>query len=1228
MPKRTSAGNAQPTLNFVIVTLDSHVAGAVERAAKSLRSEIPGLSLQLHAAAEYSSDPDALQHCISDIRQAHIVLVTQLFMEDHLRPVMSELAKRRTDCDALVACMSSGEVVRLTRMGKFDMSQDASGPMGFIKKIRDRKKAEKGGAGEQEMSMLRRLPKILRFIPGTAQDVRAYFLALQYWLAGSEENMTNLVRFLAFRYGSGDRAKLGSDSKVSLPVEYPDVGLYHPRLKRKLVERVRALPRPDRDHAGTVGLVLMRSYPVAGNAGHYDGVIAAMEALGLRVIPAFASGLDARPAIERFFYGRGGPTVDAIVSLTGFPLVGGPAYNDADAAEQVLAEMNVPYIGATPLEFQTLEEWTDSERGLVPVEATMMVAIPELEGATGSMVIGGRSTAAEDERDMTVADERAEALAMRVARLIRLRRLPATERRLGIVLFNFPPNAGSTGSAAHLAVFESLYNVLAGLKRDGYDVDLPADVDALRAMIIDGNAQQYGTDANVLECVELDDHVRHEPWLDEVEAQWGPAPGQHLTDGRSLFIQGAKFGNVFVGVQPAFGYEGDPMRLLFERGFAPTHAFCAFYRYLRDTFAADAVLHFGTHGALEFMPGKQAGMSSECWPDRLIGALPNFYLYASNNPSEGAIAKRRSAATLVSYRTPSVTRAGLHQELSEFKGALDHWRRLDPEERIDHDSLRDVIVESTESLGMDVDLGRGLDDSAVTALWHKVLELEGALIPEGLHIVGDIPDSQERTSLLTEIASASDSPDVPADVIAAIATSDKFELTESDQAAPIIEQLVNIDSHLRQDAEIPALLNALNGGFVRPGPGGDLLRNPDVLPTGRNIHGFDPFRIPSAYACRDGRIQCERVLARHVQDGNGLPESVAMVLWATDNLKSEGAPLGQALSLLGARPRFDSYGRLTGAELIGLEELGRPRIDVVVTLSGMFRDLLPLQIKLFAEAAYLAATADEPESMNFVRKHALECQSKLELDVESSALRVFSNADGAYGSNLNLLVDAGTWGDESELGNTFVQRKGFAYDRAGAASAQGALLQHLLSRIELAYQNLESVELGVTTVDHYFDSLGGIHRVAREQSGEDVPVYIGDQTTGDATVRTLEEQVTLETHSRILNPKWYEGMLAHGFEGVRHIECHLTNTVGWSATTGRVAPWVYQQIAQTFVLDEQMRNRLAKLNPKASCRVANRLIEATDRSYWTPDEETLDALMNAGAELEDRLEGLEVGAAA
>jgi magnesium chelatase subunit H len=1250
-------------MRVAIITMDTHLSSATERARYALKKKIPGLELSIHAASSWTVDSKALDSCIHDIETADILVVTMLFMEDHYKPVFDALKARRNNCDAMVCAMSAGEIVGLTRMGGFDMGKPASGLIGLLKRLRGNKeKSQTGGAAQ--MRMLRRLPKILRFIPGNAQDVRVYFLTLQYWLGGSEENLYHMVMNLVNRYASGERAALKTKEKLVEPLIYPDNGIYHPRLKGRMSESLSDLPKlvSDKNSKGRVGLLLLRSYILAGNTLHYDSVIASLEAQGLQVLPIFAVGLDARPAIDQFFYQNGKNIVDAVVSLTGFSLVGGPAYNDAKAAEEVLASLDVPYIAAQPLEFQTLNEWGSSDRGLLPVENTLMIAIPELDGAIVPMVFGGRAGDADvqckgchkgcvfeasiNRHDMHTCVERTAMLAARVSKLVALRKSEKANRKVALVMFNFPPNAGRVGTAAHLSVFESVFNTLTSLKAEGYTVDVPNSVDEFRNQILAGNSKEFGTDANVHAQVDANDHIKREPWLKEIESQWGPAPGTFLSNGSSIFILGKQFGNVFVALQPGFGYEGDPMRLLYEKGFAPTHAFSAFYRYIREDFAASAVLHFGTHGALEFMPGKQSGMSGACWPDRLIHDLPNLYIYASNNPSEGAIAKRRAGATLISYLTPPVSQAGLYQGLLEFKEAVEHWRKLAP---IDIDTSWDAnqieLLDSLQEQAVSLEfspaqpLWKTLDANKVNAivlrLSEQILELEYALIPYGLHILGAPVNFEQSIEMLLSYLSVQEGElkNISKAALAELVESGNIEqfakkqnLSLSEGLRNELEQVLVMYRELQSDSEMQGIFKALDGRYIRPAPGGDVLRNPQVLPTGRNVHGFDPFRIPSKFAMKDGQYQASKLLERYQADGNPLPESIAMVLWGTDNLKTEGGPIAQIFALMGALPRFDSFGRLAGAQLISLEELGRPRIDVMVSISGIFRDLMPLQIRILAEAAYLAASADEPLEQNFIRKHALAYQALNHCDLETASLRVFGNAESAYGANVNMMIDNGLWQDENELAETYTRRKSFAYGRTGTPVLQSELLNNILADVELTYQNLDSIELGVTTIDTYFDTLGGVSRaVRRAKGGKVAPVYIGDQTRGDAVVRSLNEQVSLETRSRMLNPKWYEGMLKHGYEGVRQLESHLTNTVGWSATTGQVEPWVYQHLTQTFILDPEMRERLMSLNPASSAKVASRLLEASERNYWKPEPSVLETLRRVANDFEDRLEGVYEG---
>jgi magnesium chelatase subunit H len=869
--KRKHTSVADCELRFVLITLDNHVTDSVQRAATKIRREAPGVHVAMHATASWGSDPSALERCLDDIAHGDIIVVTMLFMEDQIKALLPALQARREHCDAMICAMSAAEVMKLTRMGRFSMDGEAKGPVALLKRLRGKNGKAKSSAGAQQMTVLRQLPKILRFIPGTAQDVRVYFLTLQYWLASSDENLRRMICELIDHYAAGEREALRGQLSTGAPLEYPETGLYDPARKEPIFERVSDLPRPRKNEVGTVGVLIMRSYALAGNSAHYDRLIATLRERGLRVITAFASGLDARPAVEKYFIDKHGkPVIDALLSLTGFSLVGGPAYNDTAAAEEMLRELDVPYIAAHALEFQSIEQWENSTNGLMPVEATMMVAIPELDGATQPTVYGGRSDKAptargEGEHAMRAHPERVDILAARIEKLVALRHRPREQRRLAIVLFNFPPHSGNTGTAANLAVFQSLYNTLSRLRGEGYDVDVPDDVEALRSAIVEGNAAQYGALANVHTKVPADEHVAREPHLAEIEAQWGPVPGKQLTDGRSLFVMGAQFGNVFVGVQPGFGYEGDPMRLLFERGFTPTHAFTAFYRWIREDFGADALLHFGTHGALEFMPGKQVGMGEACWPQRLIGDTPHYYLYAANNPSEGTHrqAPRRRHPDQLPHAAdhpcgPLQGPAGTERVDRALAGTA--GRRRGP---------------PATSSRPDPGTGRALDLCAAEPAWNhaSVGRRRPASRPDRARGNADSlrpargrrgPGSGGAADMLAAIAEASHGLTLTQEQALTLLDADADEkalCTALETDCPDPQALPEVIAHLRDTAsKLPTTRARCAGACPRRAlrahrPRGRPAAHPEILPTGRNLHGFDPFRLPSKFAMQDGQRQ-------------------------------------------------------------------------------------------------------------------------------------------------------------------------------------------------------------------------------------------------------------------------------------------------------------------------------------------------------------------------------------
>ena len=564
----------------------------------------------------------------------------------------------------------------------------------------------------QYLKLMDRLPGILRFMPtaGGLRDVKHYLNIFCYFLQPTPANVRSMILYALKEYVPDKRLQK-IKIKIPPPDHMPSVAIYHPDapklfesfdsyeawyLKRSPEPKVQSAKSTRRalDPEATVGLLLMRPQVVSKTTKHYDALIRAIEAEGLSVIPALSTLMDNREAVSKFFIEpKLASRVSQIVSLTGFSFVGGPAMNDSQAAAVFLQELNRPYRAAVSLDTQTIDSWRASQTGLNPVQAGMQIAIPEIDGATEPFIYGGIPGSGVEP---VALDDRCERFARRLKRWNRLRTSPRNEVKLAFILFCFPPNKGNIGTAADLDVFPSLWDTLTKLRAEGYRVELPETADALRERLIAGNAERFASPANVAYRMSTEEYRRLCPYVDEIEKDWGPAPGRINSFGGDLLIQGVEMGNVFIGVQPTFGYEGDPMRLMMARSGAPHHGFMGFYTYLSRILDVDALVHVGTHGALEFMPGKQIGLSGECWPDRLTGELPNIYIYSVNNPSEGSIAKRRSYAELVSYLTPPIENAGLYKELSGFKDLMLAYRQATDE--LERQRLYQLIEEQANAL--------------------------------------------------------------------------------------------------------------------------------------------------------------------------------------------------------------------------------------------------------------------------------------------------------------------------------------------------------------------------------------------------------------------------------------------------------------------------------------------------------------------------------------------------
>jgi magnesium chelatase subunit H len=1314
-------------VKVVYVVLEPQYQSALSAAVRSINANNPNIAVEVSGyLIEELRDNTNYEEFKKDVAEANVFIASLIFLEDLADKIVEAVAPVKDNLDVSVVFPSMPQVMRLNKMGSFSLAQigQSKSVIGSFMK----KRKEKSGAGFQDamLKLLRTLPTVLKYLPiEKAQDARNFMLSFQYWLGGNQENLENFLLMLADKYVFNGEGKVETTASPEFeyaePITYPDMGIWHP-LAPSMYEDAKEyfnwyasrkdLPEAQRrGDCPTIGLVLQRTHIVTGDDAHYVSIVSEFEANGARVIPVFAGGLDFSKPVDEYFYEpieKQEAIVDAVVSLTGFALVGGPAKQDHPKAVESLAKLNRPYMVALPLVFQTTEEWQESDLGLHPIQVALQIALPELDGAIEPIIMSGRDGATG--KSITLQD-RVETIAARALKWANLRRKPKAEKKVAITVFSFPPDKGNVGTAAYLDVFGSIYKVLEGLREDGYGVgELPEDSHKLMLEVLhDAEAQYNSPELNIAYRMSVAEYEKLTPYQDRLHESWGPPPGHLNTDGQNLLVFGKHFGNVFIGVQPTFGYEGDPMRLLFSRSASPHHGFAAYYTYLERVWGADAVLHFGTHGSLEFMPGKQMGMSDTCYPDSLIGSIPNLYYYAANNPSEATIAKRRSYAETISYLTPPAENAGLYKGLKELGELIASYQTLKDGGR--GVQIVDSIMDKARICNLDKDvvlpdhssaeLSQDERDGIVGKIYIKIMEIESRLLPCGLHVIGKPPSADEAIATLVNIASLdreeeeilslpriiansvyrniddifrnSDQGvlddvqllnDVQQATRAAVTAMVKaqqdeegrvsktsmlgnlfgafgaqkkepwiealhdlgYKNVDGDSVKPLMEFLQFCLKQVVADNELGGLLTGLNGEYINPGPGGDPIRNPDVLPTGKNIHALDPQSIPTAAAVKSAKVVVDRLIARQQADNDGAyPETIACVLWGTDNIKTYGESLAQILWMVGVKPVPDSFGRVNKLELLSLEELGRPRIDVVVNCSGVFRDLFINQMALLDKAVKMAAEADEPLEMNFVRKHAIAQAEELGVSVRQAATRVFSNASGSYSSNINLAVENGTWESEEELQNMYLARKGFAFDadNPGMMAQNEALFKASLKTADVTFQNLDSSEISLTDVSHYYDS-DPTKIVSRLRDDGKTPTsFMADTTTANAQIRTLSETVRLDARTKMLNPKWYEGMLSHGYEGVRELSKRLVNTMGWSATAGAVDNWIYEDANETFINDKEMQERLLNLNPNSFRKMVTTLLEANGRGYWETSEENLDRLRELYQEVEDRIEGVE-----
>jgi magnesium chelatase subunit H len=1181
---------------------------------------------------------------------------------------------------------SALELMSLTKLGDFAIGDKPKGMPKPVKFILD-----KFSNGREEdklagyISFLKIGPKLLKYVPvQKVQDLRNWLIIYGYWNAGGSENVASLFWTLAEKYLD---LKVGDIPPL---LETPNIGLLHPdypgffespreylewykthcrdaihrvspnRVSPNRVSPNRVFPNrvfpnrvsPNRVSPNrvspVVGILLYRKHVIT-KLPYIPQLIRSFEKAGLTPLPIFINGVEGHVAvrdlmttdyeiqqrqlgnIETPSLSSEAVKVDAIVSTIGFPLVGGPAGSmeagrQIEVAKRILTAKNVPYIVAAPLLIQDIHSWT--RQGIGGLQSVVLYALPELDGAIDTIPLGGLVG-----EDIYLVPERVQRLIGRVKSWVALRQKPASERKIAIILYGFPPGYGAVGTAALLNVPRSLLKFLHALKEQGYTVgDLPEDGEELIRRL------KKADEANPLvgwaSCPPLDNgaHVAHptssvnartlEKWLgylqtSRIEKQWKSLTGTGIkTYGDEFQIGGVQLGNVWIGVQPPLGIQGDPMRLMFERDLTPHPQYAAYYKWLQNEFQADALVHFGMHGTVEWLPGSPLGNTGYSWSDILLGNLPNLYIYAANNPSESMLAKRRGYGVLISHNVPPYGRAGLYKELVTLRDLISEYRE-DPQKNY---VLKEAICKKIVDSGLDADcpfedakrLGIAFSpenvrmfsshafDVYLVELYEYLQVLENRLFSSGLHTLGERPNEEELEAYLE--AYFGDEP-----------PRRKERQEEEKQITDLLMQSTD---------ELTNLLRGLNGEYIPPAPGGDLLRDgAGVLPTGRNIHALDPYRMPSPAAYERGREIAQKIIAQHLDEYGKYPETVAVMLWGLDAIKTKGESLGILLELVGAEPVKEGTGRVVRYELKPLAEVGHPRIDVLGNLSGIFRDSFVNIIELLDDLFQRASDADESEDQNFIRRHALALKAQ---GVENASARLFSNPAGDFGSLVNDRVVDGNWESGEELGNTWQGRNVFSYGREDKGQARPEVLNTLLKTSDRIVQEIDSVEYGLTDIQEYYANTGGLKRAAEKQSGKKVTTSFVESFSKDTTPRNLDDLLRMEYRTKLVNPKWAQAMANQGSGGAFEISQRMTALIGWGGTADFTDDWVYDQAADTYALDAEMADKLRKANPEAFRNILGRMLEASGRGFWQADGEKLDKLRQLYELTDKELEGVTV----
>jgi cobaltochelatase CobN len=1031
----------------------------------------------------------------------------------------------------------------------------------------------------------------------------------EYLRHGDVDNVEQLLRFLADTF-------LLDGHGFEPPHEVPDLDVYRS-------EPPAQWAGPD---APTIGICFYRSHFLTGNTAFIDTLCEAIVAAGAGVMAVWSYTLrrDANGEVPplRLLDGK----IDAL--LTTMLATGGSGAADAEHWDaSALATLDVPVLQAVAAT-QSRAAWIESDSGLQPLDAATQVAIPEFDGRLLAGVISFKERDAEDSPvgvpvPRYVADpERCARVARLAVRHARLRRIPPAERRVVMLLTAFPTKHARIGMAVGLDTPASALQLLATLSEEGMriDHDFAHGDQLMHALIAAGGLDpEFLTDAQLAAAplrYPVADYLEWYATLpaslrSSIEERWGPPPGDQYVDGEDFIVAGLELGNVVIAIQPPRGYGEGPVGIYHDPELPPTHHYLACYRWIDAVWGADAIIHLGKHGTLEWLPGKMLALSSECAPDAVLGDIPLIYPFVVNDPGEGVQAKRRAHALIVDHLVPPMMRAGTFDEMAELETLLDDYARLEVLDPGKLPALAGRIWTAIERANLQTDLAiaERPDDlgELVAHIDGYLCEVKDIQIKDGLHILGRAPEGEQLRGLVAAILGTA---------------ADEDALLHPDAA----ELVAKIN---RTPDELTAIVRALNGRHIPSGPSGAPTRGrPDVLPTGRNFYSVDPRALPSELSWEVGVRLADALLDRHREATGELPKMVGLVAWGTAAMRTGGDDIAEILALLGVRPTWNPLSRrVTGVEVIELEELDRPRIDVTVRISGFFRDAFPQLVTLIDDAVAAVAGLDEPDEQNYVVAHARADAARLADELGDGAwrqatTRVFGSKPGTYGAGLMQLLDSRDWRGDDDLAAVYEAWGGYAYGRGLDGAPGSAAMRDAYRRIELAVKNVDSREHDILDSDDYYQYHGGMVATVRALNGREPAAYLGDSSDPQKVrARTLAEETRRVFRARVANPRWIASMIRHGYKGAAELAATVDYLFGYDAMAGVAEDWMYEQVAERYLLEPGVAEFMSRSNPWAARSISERLLEAADRGLWeAPSGATLNQIRERYLSLEGELE--------